>query len=135
MLEAKENTKIAELEFARATAALELRTLRSPITGVVVERTAQPGEHTKQTPILKLAQIDPLRVEVIVPVAQLGRLSVGMRAEVMPEAPVNGVYAARITVVDRVVDAASGTFGVRLELPNPGYKLPAGLKCKLRLPR
>ena len=135
VLEARENTKIAELEFARANAALELRTLRSPITGVVVERTAQPGEHTKQTPILKLAQIDPLRVEVIVPVAQLGRLSVGTRADVMPEAPVNGVHAARITVVDRVVDAASGTFGVRLELPNPGYKLPAGLKCKLRLPR
>lgn len=135
VLEAKENTKLAELEFARATAALDLRTLRSPITGVVVERTAHPGEHTKQTPILKLAQIDPLRVEVIVPVAQLGRLSVGMRAEVTPEAPVNGAYAARVTVVDRVVDAASGTFGVRLELPNPGYRLPAGLKCKVRFPR
>ena len=36
---------------------------------------------------------------------------------------------------DRVVDAASGTFGVRLELPNPGYRLPAGLKCKVRFPR
>jgi hypothetical protein len=31
-----------------------------------------------------------------------------------------------------VVDAASGTLGVRLELPNPGYRLPAGLKCKVR---
>jgi multidrug efflux pump subunit AcrA (membrane-fusion protein) len=41
---------------------------------------------------------------------------------------------AKVTVVDRVVDAASGTFGVRLELPNPGYKLPAGLKCKTRFP-
>ena len=39
---------------------------------------------------------------------------------------------ARVTVVDRVVDAASGTFGVRLELPNPDYRLPAGLKCKVR---
>lgn len=135
VLEARENTKIAELELARAKAALELRTLRSPVTGVVVERAVHPGEHTKQTPILKLAQIDPLRVEVIVPVAQLGRIAVGMRAEVTPEAPVNGAYQARVTVVDRVVDAASGTFGVRLELPNPAYRLPAGLKCKVRFLR
>ena len=92
-------------------------------------------EHTKQTPVLKLAQIDPLRIEVIVPVAQLGRIAVGMRAEVTPETPVTGVFQARVTVVDRVVDAASGTFGVRLELPNPAYRLPAGLKCKVRFLR
>jgi multidrug efflux pump subunit AcrA (membrane-fusion protein) len=40
-----------------------------------------------------------------------------------------------VTVVDRVVDAASGTFGVRLEVPNPNYRLPAGLKCKARFNR
>src|SRR5712691_2906004 len=33
----------------------------------------------------------------------------------------------RWTVVDRVVDAASGLFGVRLELPNRDYRLPAGI--------
>lgn len=135
VFEARENQKIAELDLERAKTALELRTLRSPVTGVVVERAVHPGEHTKQTPVLKLAQIDPLRVEVIVPVAQLGRVAVGMHAEVTPEAPVNGVYQARVKVVDRVVDAASGTFGVRLELPNPDYRLPAGLKCKVRFLR
>jgi multidrug efflux pump subunit AcrA (membrane-fusion protein) len=41
---------------------------------------------------------------------------------------VGGVYKAKATIVDKVVDAASGTFGVRLELPNPDYKLPPGLK-------
>jgi hypothetical protein len=30
------------------------------------------------------------------------------------------------------MDAASGTFGVRLELPNPGNQIPAGAKCKAR---
>ena len=37
-----------------------------------------------------------------------------------------------VTVVDQVFDAASGTIGVRLELPNPGYAIPAGLKCQVR---
>jgi membrane fusion protein, multidrug efflux system len=39
-----------------------------------------------------------------------------------------------VKVVDHVIDAASGTFGIRLELKNPDYSLPAGLKCKVRFP-
>ncbi len=31
-----------------------------------------------------------------------------------------------------LVDAASGTFGARLRLPNPDHALPAGLKCMVR---
>jgi RND family efflux transporter MFP subunit len=135
LLEAQENKRLTEEELKRATDALALRTVRSPITGVVVQRFLSPGELTKQSPILKLAQIDPLHVEVIAPVAMFGKVAVGMRVEVMPEAPVRGTYTARVKVVDPVIDAASGTFGVRLELPNPDYRLPAGLKCKLRFPR
>ena|SRR5256712_3869978 len=135
VLEAKENREVAELELERARAALEQRTLRSPVTGLVTERVLYSGEFVKGTAVLKLAQIHPLRVEVIAPVMLLGKINVGMRAEVQPEAPAGGSYTATVTVVDRVVDAASGTFGVRLDLPNPSYRLPAGLKCKVRFGR
>ena len=70
-------------------------------------------------------------VEVILPVKMLGSVKLGMKGAVKPEAPVGGMYTAKVIVVDRVVDAASGTFGVRLELPNPEYRLPPGLKCKV----
>jgi RND family efflux transporter MFP subunit len=133
LLEAKENRELAELELERARAALAQRTLRSPVTGVVTERLLAPGEFVKGTAIVKLAKIDPLHVEVITPVAMLGKIQVGARAEVLPEAPLGGRYPGRVTVVDRVADAASGTFGVRLTLPNPDYRLPAGLKCKVRV--
>src|SRR3712207_9508077 len=66
------------------------RSVRSPITGVVIERLLAAGEFAKQVPILRLAKIDPLRVEVIVPVAQLGRVRPGARAEIVPEAPIGG---------------------------------------------
>ncbi len=132
LLEAQEEQRLARIDLERAEAVLTLRTIRSPVTGVVVERLLNGGEFSKQAPIVRLAQIDPLRVEVIAPVALFGRIKVGAAAEVMPEAPVGGVWAARVTVVDRVIDAASGTFGVRLSLPNPDYRLPAGLKCRVR---
>lgn len=133
--EALENKRLAELEFQRAIEVLKRRAIRSPIDGVVVERFLSPGEYVEQQPIMKLAQIHPLNVEVILPVTLFGSIKVGMRAKVRPEAPVGGEYVARVKIVDRVVDAASGTFGVRLELPNPRYRLPAGLKCVVLFPR
>jgi multidrug efflux pump subunit AcrA (membrane-fusion protein) len=39
--------------------------------------------------------------------------------------------SARVTHVDRIIDAASNTFRVRLALPNPGHRLPAGARCKV----
>ena len=129
------NERLAGLELRKATAEVARRTIVSPITGVVLERSLSTGEFAKQDPIVKLAQLDPLRVEVFVPVSLLNKMHVGMEAQVFPEAPVGGTYAAKVTVVDKVLDAASGTFGVRLELPNPDYKLPAGLRCKIRFPK
>jgi multidrug efflux pump subunit AcrA (membrane-fusion protein) len=126
------NRRLADLELQRTTAEVALRTIRSPVNGVVMERFMNPGEFPKQEKILKIAQIDPLRVEVYAPVSMLGKVAVGQAAWVKPEAPVTGEFAARVTVVDRVVDAASGTLGVRLELPNHNLKLPAGLKCTVR---
>lgn len=130
--ELETEVRIAELELAQATERLNMRTLRSPVRGVVVERSKSPGEYVGAEVILTLARIDPLYVEVVVPVAQLGRVRRGMWAEVRPETPVGGSYRGRVIIVDEVVDAASGTFGVRIELPNSDHRLPAGLKCTVR---
>jgi RND family efflux transporter MFP subunit len=132
LLEATDNRRLAELDLKRAIADLERRTIHSPVTGVVMERLLTAGEYANEDPILKLAQLDPLFVEVFVPIEQHGKIAVGKHAEVVPQAPVPGTYQARVIVVNRVLDAASSTFGVRLELPNRGYRLPAGLKCKVR---
>nr|VFJ45338.1 MAG: RND family efflux transporter, MFP subunit [Candidatus Kentron sp. DK] len=132
IVRAKENRELAERELDRAQETLNLRTLRSPISGLVVEKFKSAGEFVQSEPVVRLAKLDPLRVEVILPVAMLGRINLDDLAEVMPEAPVSGVYQAKVIGLDHVIDAASGTFGVRLELPNPHYALPGGLKCDIR---
>jgi multidrug efflux pump subunit AcrA (membrane-fusion protein) len=72
-----------------------------------------------------------LRVEVFVPTAYHGQIRVGSEAEVRPEQPIGGVHVAKVAVVDHVIDAASGMFGVRLTLPNPQLALPAGIRCNV----
>jgi membrane fusion protein, multidrug efflux system len=73
-----------------------------------------------------------LNVEVFVPIAYYGQILVGTKGEVTPESPLIGSYSATVSVVDHVIDAASGTFGVRLELQNSDYTIPAGIKCKVK---
>ncbi len=128
---AREERELAKLELVRAIEALKRRTVHSPIPGVVVERMLSPGEVVDEEPILKIAQLDPLRVEVILPSAMFGSVKTGMWGAVIPEMPGDRVHAALVTIVDKVVDAASGTFGVRLELRNPDRQIPGGLHCQV----
>ena len=130
---AKLERQAARLEHRMAKARLDRRSIRSPVEGVVVERNMALGEYAhEQAPVMTIAEIDPLNVEVFVPIGLYGSVALGMPAEVEPVAPIGGNYRARVTVVDPVFDTASGTFGVRLELPNPEGRLPAGLKCRVR---
>ena len=99
---------------------------------MVVERYVSPGEYVNTQPLLRVAQIDPLRVEVIVPAQIFGKISPGMTATIIPELREYGQQTATVSIVDKVIDSASSTFGVRLELPNAEHKIPAGLKCLVR---
>ena len=127
------NHQVAQLEVAQAEALLRQRALVSPIDGVVMERLLRPGEFRHdQSPVFTLAQIDPLRVEVFVPASFHGQVRAGTLGEVTPEAPLGGPLRAVVGVVDPVMDSASGTFGVRLRLPNAALALPAGIRCSVR---
>lgn len=128
-LEAKEEHELARLEYQRAVAELALRTIRSPIAGLVVERYLAPGELVRQSPVLKIAQIHPLRVEVFAPLAWLDKIVPGMVADVVPDSATSSSYVATVETVNRVIDTANGTFGVRLHLPNSDHHIPAGLPC------
>jgi RND family efflux transporter MFP subunit len=121
------------LEALRAEAILRQRSVVSPLDGVVTERLMSAGEHRhEQAHFLTVARIDPLHVEVYVPIALFGKVRAGDTADVTLEAPLGSRHRATVLVVDQVLDTASGTFGIRLALPNPDLAIPAGLRCKVR---
>ncbi len=124
--------KKAEQQLEEAQERFNAKTIFSTIDGVVTERLMAPGDYAGEDPVLKLARLDPLKVEVVVPVGRFGSIKPGMRAEVRPEQPVGGVLGGKVTIVDKVVDAASNTFIVRIDIPNPSLKIPSGLRCSVR---
>jgi RND family efflux transporter MFP subunit len=129
LAKAKDKRKIARLDLELALIQLELKTIKSPINGVVIDRYATVGESVADRPIMKLAQIDPLRVELIAPTEYFGLIQSGMEVEIQPERPVDRTYKATVTVVDQLIDPASGSFTVRMALPNPGDQLVGGVNC------
>lgn len=135
--DAIENQELAKHDHRHSVNLMNRRILRSPFNGVVVDRMLNPGDlaeaGTGRKGILKLAEVEPLRVEVVLPIEAHGKLKIGASADVIPEG-VGGRHAAKVTVVDTVLDSASATFGVRLQMPNPKNSLPAGIRCKVEFP-
>jgi multidrug efflux pump subunit AcrA (membrane-fusion protein) len=128
-----EKQHTAQLEAARDQLALARRTVHSPINGVVVSRHKSAGEYVEGDPIVELAQLDPLRISVVVPITMFGQIQVGMQATVLPELPIAGSFVATVTSMDAMMDAATATLSVRLSLPNPDHRLPSGLRYTLVL--
>jgi len=129
----RENSEIAKIEMVRAKAALNRRTIRAPFDGAIVEKYKTVGEYVADDPILQIASLDPLHVEVIVPLTELGKVESGMRGRITMDVPGfdDKSFEASVRRIDPVADAASATYGVLLELPNPELTIPSGVRCKL----
>ena len=126
----REQRVLSRQERDVAEAQLNQRVVRSPFDGVIAERYVSAGERVDDKPIVRVAKVDPLRVQLVVPVAMYAEVRMGAVATVMPELPGATPQQARVTMIDKVVDPASNTFRVHLELPNPDGAMPAGLRCK-----
>jgi cobalt-zinc-cadmium efflux system membrane fusion protein len=118
----------------QARAVVQSRVLKSPFSGIVVDRMANPGERVELYPVLRIADVSQLKVEVVVPAKQFGTIQLGGVMMVHPELPNAVAKAATVTQVDTVIDAASNTFRIRLLLPNEDGAVPAGARCRVDLP-
>jgi RND family efflux transporter MFP subunit len=127
--------RTAMLEAERAEVQLSLRMIKSPLNGVVTDIKLMPGEFIHdQATIMTIAQIDPLNADLVVPAEHYGGVKVGLVADLFLGPPLNRALPATVDAVDPVIDAASDTFRVRLVLPNPGNRIPAGVRCTVHLP-
>lgn len=126
--------RLAELELAEREELLRLRTIHSPIDGVVADRFIAAGDQVLRASakIMRLLQLDPLHAEVVAPASLFGRIRSGAEAEVTPLGGAGAGRRARVSAVDKMIDAASATFRVRLEVPNAGFVIPPGLRCRVR---
>jgi len=130
---ALDNHSLMQIERERAAQRLKLRSIRSPVDGVIVEILLVPGESVEDRAreIMTIAEVNPLNVEVVLSANLFGSVQVGMAAEITPLMRGGQIQFADVAVVDRTIDAASDTFGVQLQIENGNYEIPGGIRCTI----
>jgi len=130
---AETNIRVAQFEAATNEEALKRTYILAPIDGQVFRIVKREGEAVEMDrEVLRLVNIDQLFIVAYAPIKTSGRITVGMKGEMVLEEQPNRLLQCEVAVVDKVADAASGTYRVKLTLANPERKLTAGSKGSVK---
>jgi RND family efflux transporter MFP subunit len=135
--------RVAEAALAEAETMLDYATVTAPFDGLVTRKFADVGDLASPgRALLDLEDPRSLRIEADVPEAFLGRIQSGQTMPVRVVSATN-IVTGTVSEISPLVDPASRTFRVKLDLPDsPGLRpgqfgrvaVPAGESAALRVP-
>jgi RND family efflux transporter MFP subunit len=150
--QAKEKTAFASVASAREQAnvsAAEVKKLRTmlayaritaPFSGVITKRYADKGaliqagtsSSTQALPLVRLSQIDKLRMVFPVSISAVSEVHSGQPVEIRVPA-LKKILAATITRSAHRMDSVTRTMEVEIDIPNPGGELIPGMYASVSL--
>ena len=121
---------IKEAQVRKIDAMIEVRTMRSPVDGVVTEIKRDPSESVSAAAphVLTVVQIDRLAVNLFLPPARTASLKPGDTVQLQLREPDEKV-AAVIEFISPVTDPASGTVRVKFIIENKDRAHRSGAPC------
>lgn len=121
----------AKAHYENAAVQLSYAVIRSPISGVVADRSVYPGEMPAAgTPIISIVDISQVVARANIPVKEASRIQVGRPARITGP---DGDLAGKVTVVSPAVDANTTTVQVWVQVANPGEKLKPGASVRVSI--
>ncbi|GEM_PF-1097069 len=128
----KELNERRQLELLQAEAQLARLTIQSPIDGQIVERFKDVGQVVSPADpkLLRIVQLDPLKIIASGPATELSVIQAGMRLPVIIK---EQRYEADVEFVSPVVDAQSRMRRIKLRVPNPQLRISSGLAVEVEL--
>jgi HlyD family secretion protein len=144
--EARYTSAVATLDLSRAQRAQsesrlrELRinlantTVTSPTDGFVSQRLVDPGAWVSQNaPVVVVVDISSLRLVANVVEKDLRAVNSGDKAVVLVDAFPGENFNGRIARVAPILDPATRTAVIEVEIPNPAYRLKPGMYANVTL--
>jgi len=147
-----EDVAVAEAQVTQAQAEVDILeaqreklSLRTPIAGLVTERTVHEGEIVVAgARLFVISRLDPVILTIYVPEAEIGRVRVGQAADVYVDAYPGWAFrgevvniASRAEFTPRNIQTLEGrtttVFAVRIKLPNPARLLKPGMPAEASL--
>jgi RND family efflux transporter MFP subunit len=132
---AKIGTAKADLDAARV--ALEYTTLRAPRSGVILAKLkevgeiAVPGGFSGSGDLIRMANLEDLRGQVDVTEAELAKIRMGQRAEVVPDAYPDRRYPAHVVKLYPQVDKQKGTLRIEVQIEKPDENLWPDMSARI----
>ena len=132
---AEENYETTRLQYESSKAAheaarlqLEYTKIRAPFNGVVTARNIELGQRVNVNQSLFLvADFDPLRAKIYVPEKDIGRIYEGQEAKITVEAEPEIEFSGVVKMISPIVDPASGTSKVTIDIVDDNRKLKPGM--------
>jgi RND family efflux transporter MFP subunit len=114
---------------------LRSATVRAPISGIVTERMAEPGEIASPgVPLLRIVDISTIVVSVGLPEREIGNVDVGQQVRV--EIPALGeAFTGSIHRIAAEGNRSNRTFTTEIHIANEAETLRAGLRAIVTIPR
>ncbi len=113
---------------------LENTVLRSPISGVVTARNYDVGDmYAMSSPIYTVQQISPVTLLVAVSEADYTKVSKGDKVKVIADALPGEEFKGSVIRLYPIMDAASHTFNVEVQVANTSARLRPGMYARASL--
>jgi RND family efflux transporter MFP subunit len=129
---ATEEGNVAATSVKKFQTMLSYTQIEAPFAGVITRRYSdigsliQAGTSSGSQPLVRLSQVDKLRVTFPISSSYVASVKAGDEAEV--RIPVLGqTFKAKVSRISQKVETATRTMEAQVDLPNPGGKLTAGL--------
>lgn len=138
---ARANVQEIEGQLALVRTYLEWTVIRSPISGVVLEKLVEPGElvtpqsfggtRGPSTALIAVADPRDLQVEIDVNESDLAKISLGGRCRVSPEAWPDKSYEGVVAEISPEANRQKGTLQIKVGIQNPDRFLTPELTAKV----
>jgi len=101
--------------------------LDAPISGIIARRAIEVGATVAAgQPAFTIVDLDPVRVRVGVPEADVGHVTTGAPATVRIPA-LDTTFAGRVSLIGVSADPSTRSYTVEISVPNPARRLRAGM--------
>lgn len=131
----KNREKVIRAAVERTRTLLEFAAIRAPFDGYVTERWADPGclVQAGSTPLLRITQVDPIRVRVRVPESDAAHIRKDTRVAVQFVDVPTKRFEGRVTRLFWAVKAKTRTMAVEIDVANADGAIRPGMFANVTL--
>jgi HlyD family secretion protein len=118
---------------AQSQERLSFTTVRSPLPGVILSRTVEPGDLAQPgTELLQVGDLSTIEITVELSELDLNRISRGQPVAVQLDAFPGQSFNGRVTRIAPVADATARLIPVEVTIANPGGRIGSGLLARVQ---